>query len=76
MTKFNLSNYISEIRAVGLGRFLVNLAVMKEQNPGASRLNFHELGQEWNKLPSAERLEQRETVEKMLNRPSRTNRGE
>lgn len=76
MTKFNLSNYISEIRAVGLDRFLVNLAVMKEQNPGASRLNFHELGQEWNKLPSAERLEQREAVEKMLNRQSRTNRGE
>lgn len=76
MAKFNLSNYISEIRAVGLDKFLINLAVMKEQNPGASQLNFHELGQEWNKLPSAERLEQRETVEKMLNRPSRTNRGE
>lgn len=76
MTKFNLSNYISEIRAVGLDKFLVNLAVMKEQNPGASRLNFHELGQEWSKLPSAERLEQREAVEKMLNRQSRTNRGE
>lgn len=76
MAKFNLSNYMSEIRAVGLDKFLINLAVMKEQNPGASQLNFHELGQEWNKLPSAERLEQRETVEKMLNRPTRTNRGE
>ena len=76
MAKFNLSNYMSEIRAVGLDKFLINLAVMKEQNPGASQLNFHELGQEWNKLPSAERLEQRATVEKMLNRPTRTNRGE
>lgn len=76
MAKFNLSNYMSEIRAVSLDKFLINLAVMKEQNPGASQLNFHELGQEWNKLPSAERLEQRETVERMLNRPSRTNRGE
>ncbi len=76
MAKFNLSNYMSEIRAVGLDKFLVNLAVMKEQNPGASQLNFHELGQAWNKLPSAERLAQRETVEKMLNRPSRTTRGE
>ena len=71
MSKFNLKNYLPEIRAVGLDKFIVNLAVMKEQNPGAPKLNFHELGQEWNKLSSAERLEQKANVAKMLSRSSR-----
>ena len=72
MAKFNLEDYLSEIRAVGLDKFIVNLAVMKEQNPGAPKLNLHELGQEWNKLPSAARLEQKANVAKMLSRSSRT----
>lgn len=71
MSKFNLGNYLPEIRAVGLDKFIVNLAVMKEQNPGAPKLNFHELGQEWNKLSSAERLEQKVNVAKTLSRSSR-----
>lgn len=71
MTKFNLENYLSEIRTVGLDKFIVNLTVMKEQNPGASKLNFHELGQAWNKLPSDERIAQRERVTRMLSRSSR-----
>ena len=72
MAKFNLENYLPEIRAVGLDKFIVNLAVMKEQNPGAPKLNFHELGQEWNKLLSMERLEQKANVAKILSRTSRT----
>lgn len=71
MAKFSLEDYLSEIRAVGLDKFTVNLAVMKEQNPGASKLNFHELGQAWNKLPSDERIAQREKVARMLSRSSR-----
>ena len=71
MSKFNLENYLPEIRAVGLDRVIVHLAVVKERNPGAPRLNFHELRQEWNKLPSAERLEQKANVAKMLSRSSR-----
>nr|DAT41479.1 MAG TPA: hypothetical protein [Caudoviricetes sp.] len=74
MTKFNLEDYLSEIRAVGLDKFIVNLAVMKEQNPGAPKLNFHELGQAWNKLPSDERLAQREKVAHMMNRSSRVSK--
>ena len=70
---FNLSNYLSEIRVVGLDKFIVNLAVMKEQNPGAPMLNFHELGQEWNKLSSGERIAQRANIAKVLNR-SRTSK--
>ena len=66
MAKFNLEDYLSEIRTVGLDKFIVNLAVMKEQNPGAPKLNFHELGQAWNKLPSDERIAQREKVTRML----------
>ena len=72
MAKFNLEDYLSEIRAVGLDKFIVNLAVMKEQNPGAPKLNFHELGQAWNKLPSDERTAQREKVARTLSRSSRT----
>ena len=71
MAKFNLEDYLSEIRAVGLDKFIVNLAVMKEQNPGAPKLNFHELGQVWNKLPSDERIAQREKVARTLSRSSR-----
>ena len=71
MSKFNLENYLLEIRAVGLDKFIVNLAVMKEQNPGAPKLNFHELGQAWNKLPSDERIAQREKVARVLSRSSR-----
>ena len=44
MYKFNLKDYLPEIRSVGLDKFVVNLAVMKEQNRGAPNLNFHELG--------------------------------
>lgn len=68
----NLEDYLAEIRAVGLDKFIVNLAVMKEQNPGAPKLNFHELGQEWNKLPSAERIAQRANVAKILSRSRAT----
>ena len=71
MSKFNLENYLLEIRAVGLDKFIVNLAVMKEQNPGAPKLNFHELGQAWNKLSSDERIAQREKVARVLSRSSR-----
>ena len=70
MAKFNLEDYLSEIRAVELDKFIVNLAVMKEQNPGAPKLNFHELGQAWNKLPSDERIAQREKVARTLSRSS------
>ena len=37
MSKFNLENYLPEIRAVGLDKFIVNLAVMKEQNPNVAK---------------------------------------
>lgn len=74
MAKFNLEDYLSEIRAVGLDKFIVNLAVMKEQNSGAPKLNFHELGQAWNKLPSDERIAQKEKVARMLSRSSRANK--
>lgn len=74
MAKFNLEDYLSEIRAVGLDKFIVNLAVMKEQNLGAPKLNFHELGQAWNKLPSDERIAQKERVARVLSRSPRANK--
>lgn len=76
MTSFNLEKYLSEIRAVGLDKFIVNLAVMKEQYPGAPNLNFHELGQAWNKMPSDERIRQKSVVTKALHRTSRMTKEE
>ena len=75
MAKFNLEDYLSEIRAVGLDKFIVNLSVMKEQYPGAPKLNFHQLGQEWNKLTSGERIAQRGAVVKILARSTRVTKG-
>ena len=31
MSKFNLENYLPEVRAVGLDKFIVNLAVMRSR---------------------------------------------
>lgn len=72
MDKFNLKDYLPEIRSVGLDKFVVNLAVMKEQNRGAPSLNFHKLGQQWNNLTSKERINQKEEVAKLLDRNLRT----
>ena len=68
MYKFNLKDHLPEIRSVGLDKFVVNLAVMKEQNRGAPNLNFHELGRQWNNLTSKERINQKEEVAKLLDR--------
>ena len=74
MNEFQLKDYLREIKTVGLNEFIVNLAVMKDQNPGAPHLNFHELGQLWNKLPSSERINQKAEVARLLNRNPRTSK--
>lgn len=68
-TKFNLSEYthyvlkIAEVNSVtnevAFQCFLANLATMKEHYKGASELNYHQLGQQWNKLLSKDKVAQK-----------------
>lgn len=61
MNTFDLKNFIPEIQVTAeqckcsfeqaVDKFIVNLTTMKEHYPSAKNLNFHELGQHWNKLP-------------------------
>lgn len=68
--QFNLSNYTHDILKmsnsnpkmtveVALQCFVANLATMKEHYKGCPDLNFHELGQQWNRLTSKERNSQK-----------------
>ena len=68
--KFNLVNHTHNILKiadanegitpeVALQYFITNLIVMREHHKGCPDLNFHELGQQWNKLLSKEKVEQK-----------------
>lgn len=67
--KFNLVNYTQDIRniaetnkasvAEALQMFISNLTTMREHYAGASHLNYHQLGQQWNKLLSDEKVAQK-----------------
>lgn len=69
-----LANKCSDIRAISL--FIVNLAIMKEHYKGASHLNYAQLGQQWNQLPSYERIEQERKTKTLLEKPARGGRSE
>ena len=69
-----LANKCSDNRAVNL--FIVNLAIMKEHYQGASQLNYAQLGQQWNSLPSYERIEQERKTKALLDKPTRGGRSE
>ena len=80
--KFNLSEYTQAVLQIAKANnytvevafqcFLANLSTMKEHYKGAPGLNYHELGQKWNKLLSKEKVAQKE---EMLTRLSRYSRG-
>ena len=68
--KFNLVNHTHNVLKiadanegmtleVALQCFIANLSTMKEHYKGCPNLNFHELGQQWNKLLSKEKVEQK-----------------
>ena len=67
--KFDLCNYLSSIRMVAqenhatpeqaVQMFVENLAIMREWYKGAPTLNYHELGQQWNKLLSQDKVDQK-----------------
>ena len=68
--KFNLVNHTTNILKiaaanpnmsveVALQCFIANLSTMKEHYEGCPELNYHELGQQWNKLLSQEKVAQK-----------------
>lgn len=78
--QFNLVNYTNNILKiaaannlaveVALQRFIENLATMKEHYKGCPELNYHELGQQWNKLLSREKVAQKaETLARLQKYP-------
>lgn len=70
---FRLQNYVSQIRQIAsenrcgaaqaVRMMITNLNVMHEHYKGASDLNYHQLGQQWNALRYKERnKQQQETI--------------
>lgn len=68
----NLLDYTTEVRAIAtkgktdlttaVDMFITNLTTMREFNAGTGTLNYHTLGQAWNKLKYSEKLEQRKQM--------------
>lgn len=81
---FNLSDYLPEINAVAtanklepddaVDKFVVNLTTMSGHYSGADSLNFRELGQQWNKLLSKQKVAQKAEVKKMIRKGTRSSR--
>ena len=73
---FNFRDYAEDIKAMSKANgtdiartvedFIVNLTVMCDHYPGASQLNFHQLGQQWNKLLSRDKLAQKKDIIEFL----------
>ena len=68
--KFNLVEHTSRIMQIAAANegmtpetalqcFIANLTTMKEHYKGCPDLNYHELGQQWNKLLSKEKVQQK-----------------
>lgn len=67
--KFNLVNHTHDILKLAAANsvspeaavqcFIANLTTMKEHYQGCPHLNFHELGQHWNKLLSKDKVAQK-----------------
>ena len=79
--KFNLVNHTHNIlkvaaanesmsAEVALQCFVANLTTMKEHYKGCPELNYHDLGQQWNKLLSKEKVSQKaETLARLQKYP-------
>lgn len=82
--KFNLSDYTQSILQIAqqqgispeaaLQCFVANLAVMRECYKGAPTLNYHTLGQQWNRLTSADRNAQKAETKVRLSRYNNNSR--
>lgn len=79
--KFNLVNHTHDILKMAAANenmnpeaalqcFIANLTTMKEHYIGCPDLNYHELGQQWNKLLSKEKVAQKaETLARLQKYP-------
>lgn len=73
---FSLTDHLEDIKGMAKSSgttmartvedFVVNLTVMHGHYPGASQLNFHQLGQQWNKLTSREKVAQKKAAIEQL----------
>ena len=78
---FILANYEKEVRnymnakdlepAKAVEHLMVNLRVMKDFYPISSEMNFRDLGQQWNNLPSDDRIKQQRDLVATLKRSPR-----
>lgn len=83
---FILANYEKEVRnymnikdlepAKAVEHLVVNLRVMKDFYPISSEMNFRDLGQQWNNLPSDDRIKQQRDLVATLKRSPRGSRRE
>ena len=83
---FVLANYEKEVRnymnikdlepAKAVEHLVVNLRVMKDFYPISSEMNFRDLGQQWNNLPSDDRIKQQRDLLATLKRSPRGSRRE
>lgn len=83
---FILANYEKEVRnymnikdlepAKAVEHLVVNLRVMKDFYPISSEMNFRDLGQQWNNLPSDDRIKQQRDLVATLKRSPRSSRRE
>lgn len=83
---FTLANYEKEVRnymntkdlepTKAVEHLVVNLRVMKDFYPISSEMNFRTLGQEWNNLPSDDRIQQQKDLVATLKRGPRGSRRE
>ena len=83
---FTLANYEKEVRnymntkdlepAKAVEHLVVNLRVMKDFYLISSGMNFKTLGQEWNNLPSDDRIKQQRDLVATLKRGPRGSRRE
>lgn len=83
---FVLANYEKEVRnymnvkdlepAKAVEHLVVNLRVMKDFYPISSEMNFRDLGQQWNNLPSDDRIKQQRDLVATLKRSPRGSRRE
>ena len=74
--KFNLSDYTHHILKIAEANnvtneaafqcFLANLSTMREHYKGAPELNYHQLGQQWGKLLSKDKIAQKAEVKARL----------
>ena len=83
---FILANYEKEVLnymnakdlepAKAVEHLMVNLRVMKDFYPISSEMNFRDLGQQWNNLPSDDRIKQQRDLVANLKRSPRGSRRE